>query len=67
MKLDPAVLELLNLDASNTTVSAGGSGCSSASASIITTQLPDGGQKKFFMKTAKGKEGDVMLTGEFLF
>ncbi|KAF2790388.1 Ketosamine-3-kinase [Melanomma pulvis-pyrius CBS 109.77] len=65
MKLDPAVIKLLNLDPETTTVSsAGGGGCSSASTSKITSKLVDGTEKCFFMKTGKGKEAEVMFAGE---
>ena len=64
MKLDPAVVELLQLDSSKTTVSsAGGGGCSSASTAKITTVLEDGREKCFFMKTATGKDAKVMFEG----
>ncbi|KAJ4373767.1 Mitochondrial distribution and morphology protein 12 [Neocucurbitaria cava] len=65
MKLDPAVVKLLGLDASNTTVStAGGGGCSSASTSKIVSQLENGQTKAFFLKTGSGKEAEVMFEGE---
>jgi protein-ribulosamine 3-kinase len=64
MKLDSAVAEMLKLDAAKTTVSsAGGGGCSSASTAKITTILPDGTEKKFFMKTGSGKDAEVMFEG----
>ncbi|OAG06638.1 Ketosamine-3-kinase [Paraphaeosphaeria sporulosa] len=65
MKLDPAVVELLRLDAEQTTVSsAGGGGCSSASTFKITSKLSDGTEKRFFMKTGKGGNAEVMFAGE---
>lgn len=64
MKLDPAVIKLLSLDPSNTTVSShGGGGMSSASTAKITTKLADGSEKKFFMKTASGKDAEIMFQG----
>ncbi|KLJ13489.1 hypothetical protein EMPG_09405, partial [Blastomyces silverae] len=63
MKLDQAVIDLLGLDTANTTVSRAGGGCSSASAAKITTKLADGTEKRFFMKTAIGEEGKVMVQG----
>ncbi|EEQ87438.2 fructosamine-3-kinase [Blastomyces dermatitidis ER-3] len=63
MKLDQAVIDLLSLDTANTTVSRAGGGCSSASAAKITTKLADGTEKRFFMKTATGEEGKVMVQG----
>jgi protein-ribulosamine 3-kinase len=67
MKLDPAVVKLLGLDATSTSVSsAGGGGCSSASTSKIVTKLQDGTEKAFFMKTGNGKDAKVMFEGEFL-
>jgi len=64
MKLDTAVIELLQLDSGKTTVSsAGGGGCSSASTAKITTILEDGSEKCFFMKTATGKDAKVMFEG----
>ncbi|KAF2109614.1 Fructosamine/Ketosamine-3-kinase [Lophiotrema nucula] len=65
MKIDPAVVKLLDIDPENTTVSsAGGGGCSSASTSRITTKLSDGTQKLFFMKSGSGKDAEVMFKGE---
>ena len=64
MKLDPAVVELLRLDAEHTTVSsAGGGGCSSAATSKITCKLRDCTEKRFFMKTGKGEEAEIMFAG----
>ncbi|PGH29248.1 1-phosphatidylinositol-3-phosphate 5-kinase [[Emmonsia] crescens] len=64
MKLDQAVLDLLHLDAAHTTVSRTAGGCSSASAAKISTKLTDGTEKRFFMKTATGPAGKVMVQGE---
>lgn len=65
MKVDSAVLKLLSLDPSRTTVSSSvGGGMSSASTSVIKTKLNDGREKNFFMKTAMGKEAEIMLRGE---
>ena len=64
MKLDDAVVELLQLDPEHTSVSsAGGGGCSSASTSKITCRLSDGSEKHFFMKTGKGGDAEVMFAG----
>jgi protein-ribulosamine 3-kinase len=64
MKLDSAISKLLNLDPSNTSVSAaGGGGSSSATTSKITTKLDDGTEKHFFLKTASGKDAEVMFEG----
>lgn len=64
MKLDSAVAAVLKADLARTTVSsAGGGGCSSASTAKITTTLQDGKEKKFFMKTGKGKHAEVMFEG----
>ncbi|KAJ4309970.1 Mitochondrial distribution and morphology protein 12 [Neodidymelliopsis sp. IMI 364377] len=65
MKLDPAVLKLLQLDSDTTSVSsAGGGGCSSASTSKIVSKLNDGTEKTFFMKTGSGSAAQVMFEGE---
>jgi len=65
MKLDSAIVKLLSLDPSNTTVSShGGAGMSSASTSRIETKQPDGSTKRFFLKTGSGKEAELMFTGE---
>ncbi|KAF2192529.1 Ketosamine-3-kinase [Zopfia rhizophila CBS 207.26] len=65
MKLDPAVIKLLNLDPENTSISSsGGGGCSSASTSKITSKLGDGTEKCFFMKTGSGKDAETMFEGE---
>lgn len=64
MKVDQAVIDLLNLDPDNTSVSsAGGGGCSSASTSKITSKSSDGTDQVFFMKTGKGEEAEVMFRG----
>lgn len=64
MRLDPAVAELLQLDPEQTTVSsAGGGGCSSASTLKITRKSPDGSELRFFMKTGKGEDAEVMFSG----
>jgi hypothetical protein len=64
MRLDPAVIQLLGLDPDKTYVSsAGGGGMSSASTSKIVSQLGDGTEKAYFMKTGSGKEADVMFEG----
>ena len=63
MKLDPAVIELLNLDPDQTTISSGSGGCSSASSFKIVSKLSDGSEKRFFMKSGKGKESQVMFEG----
>ena len=68
MKLDPAVIKLLNLDADHTTVtSAGGGGCSSASTSKITSKISDGTEKLFFMKTGHGEDAEIMFKGVRIF
>lgn len=36
---------------------------SSASTSRITSKMPDGSEKRFFMKTGTGKEAEVMFEG----
>lgn len=65
MKVDSAVLKLLQLDADTTSVSsAGGGGCSSASTSKIVSKLNDGTEKTFFMKTGSGSVAEVMFEGE---
>jgi protein-ribulosamine 3-kinase len=67
MKLDSALIKLLQLDPENTTVSsAGGGGCSSASTSKITSKDQDGREKTFFMKTGKGREAEIMFKGSTL-
>ncbi|KAF2202243.1 Ketosamine-3-kinase [Delitschia confertaspora ATCC 74209] len=63
MKLDPTVLELLNLDPSTTTVSSVG-GSSFAATSKITSKLLDGTEKHFFMKTGQGDDAEIMFQGE---
>ncbi|KAL8872608.1 MAG: hypothetical protein Q9174_001789, partial [Haloplaca sp. 1 TL-2023] len=63
MKLDPSVMKALSLDPSATTVSTHGSSGFNATAKISTT-LADGTQKHLFMKTAAGKDAEVMFRGE---
>lgn len=65
MKLDPVVVDRLGLDPEKTTVSStSGGGSSSASTWKITSQLDDGTEKTFFMKTGNGKEAGVMFQGK---
>ncbi|KAF1934410.1 Ketosamine-3-kinase [Didymella exigua CBS 183.55] len=65
MKVDPAVLKLLQLDGDATFVSsAGGGGCSSASTSRIVSKLNNGSENTFFMKTGSGNAAKVMFEGE---
>jgi hypothetical protein len=65
MKLDPAVVKLLGLNPEKTNVSsAGGGGSSSASTLKIMSQLDDGTDKAFFMKTGSGEEAEVMFQGK---
>ncbi|KAF1944304.1 Ketosamine-3-kinase [Clathrospora elynae] len=65
MVLDPALIKLLGLDPDKTKLSsAGGAGCSSASTSKIVSQRDNGTTKTFFLKTAHGKEAEIMFEGE---
>lgn len=65
MKIDSAILKLLQLDPDATSVSsAGGGGCSSASTSKIVSKLSDGTEKTFFMKTGSGSAAEVMFEGQ---
>ena len=64
MKVDSAILKLLQLDADSTSISsAGGGGCSSASTSKIVSKLSNGTEKTFFMKTGSGSAAEVMFEG----
>ncbi|KAI4258010.1 MAG: hypothetical protein LQ352_001400 [Teloschistes flavicans] len=63
MKLDSAVLEALALDPQSTSIKSHGSSGFNATAKISTT-LKDGTQKHLFMKTAPGKNAQVMFRGE---
>ena len=66
MKLDPAVLKVLDLNSDKTRVaSAGGGGCSSASTSKIISQLEDGTEKAYFLKTGSDKEAELMFQGTY--
>lgn len=65
MKLDSAVLKLLQLDPATTTVAAhGGGGMSSASTAKIKSEQSDGNVKEYFMKTGMGKDAEIMFEGE---
>ena len=64
MRVDLAVLKLLQLDAKCTYVStAGGGGCSSASTSKIVLKLNNGEEEVFFMKTGTGSSAEIMFEG----
>jgi len=61
LKLDPAILKVLSIDASNTTLAAhGGSGF--AFTGKVTSTV-DGKEKLYFVKTGKGKESSIMFAG----
>ena len=63
MKIDPAILRALSLSPSNTTLAAhGGSGF--ATTGKLTTTLPDGTKKQFFLKTGQGAASATMFAGE---
>ncbi|KAL8810761.1 MAG: hypothetical protein Q9223_002141 [Gallowayella weberi] len=63
MKLDPSILRALSLDPAVTTVASHGSSGFNATAKISTT-LESGTRKHFFMKTAPGKDAEIMFRGE---
>ncbi|KAL9011730.1 MAG: hypothetical protein Q9173_003451 [Seirophora scorigena] len=63
MKLNPSIIRVLSLDPNATTVTAHGSSGFNATAKISTT-LKDGTRKNFFMKTAPGKDAEIMFRGE---
>ncbi|KAL8761469.1 MAG: hypothetical protein Q9184_002404 [Pyrenodesmia sp. 2 TL-2023] len=63
MRLDPSVISALSLDPATTTVAAHGSSGFNATAKISTT-LKDGSQKYYFVKTAAGKDAEIMFRGE---
>jgi protein-ribulosamine 3-kinase len=64
-QIDPALISLLSLDASKTTISShGGAGMSSASTCRISTILSSGLRKDYFMKTGSGNWAEVMFEGE---
>ncbi|TGZ77798.1 fructosamine kinase [Ascodesmis nigricans] len=64
MKLDPAIISALDIDPTKATLTShGGSGFSSTYQ--LTTQLPDGSEKRYFVKTGKGEEARVMFEGEY--
>ncbi|KAH8674677.1 Fructosamine/Ketosamine-3-kinase [Tricladium varicosporioides] len=63
-KVDPAILSALSLDATTSTITShGGSGF--ASTFKITSKGNDDIEKLFFVKTRKGKESELMFTGEY--
>lgn len=66
MALDPAILALLKLDPSRTTVVPSGKGSSSASTSKITARFDDGSEKSFFLKTLTGELGPLLVHGMLL-
>ena len=62
IKVDPAILEALGLDESNTTIAShGGSGFASTF-KLSTTQ--DGKPKHYFVKTGTGADSEIMFKGE---
>lgn len=64
MKLDPAIVKLLDLDPDQTSITAAaGGGCSSASTFKITTKLGNGTHQNYFMKTGTGDDAKTMFEG----
>ncbi|KAL8841782.1 MAG: hypothetical protein Q9170_000815 [Blastenia crenularia] len=63
MKLDPCIIRALSLDPAASTVATHGSSGFNATAKISTT-LKDGTEKYYFMKTAPGKDAELMFRGE---
>lgn len=63
MQLDTAILQALNLSPSQTTAATHGSSGFSTTAKI-TTNLPDGTPKTFFLKTGAGPDAEIMFAGE---
>lgn len=62
MKLDPAIISALNLDASATKITShGGSGFSSTYQ--LLTKSSDGTPKKYFVKTGRGEDAAIMFAG----
>jgi hypothetical protein len=64
LKIDPAILKALSLDAATTTIAShGGSGF--ASTFKITSKGTDGEEKLYFVKQGSGRESEVMFAGIF--
>jgi len=64
-KVDSAIISLLSLDPSQTSLSSSsGIGMSSATTSKITTTLSDDTSKNYFLKSGNGREAEVMFAGE---
>lgn len=62
MKLDPAIISALNLDASATKITShGGSGFSSTYQ--LLTKSSDGTPQKYFVKTGRGEDAAIMFAG----
>jgi len=62
--VDPAILEVLGLDAETTKISShGGSGFASTF-KLSSVRKSDGQAVNYFVKTGAGAEADVMFTGE---
>lgn len=61
--VDPAILEALSLSPESTTLDTHGSS-GFASSFKLSTKLEDGTPKHFFVKTAGGKDAEVMFKGE---
>lgn len=60
--VDPAILEALGLDASQTKMSTHGS--SGFASSFKLSSTVDGREMNYFVKTASGKDSEVMFRGE---
>ena len=64
MKLDPAILRALSLSSSSNTTIASHGGSGFTTTTKITTTLPDGTPKHFFLKTSQSKDAETMFAGE---
>lgn len=63
-QVDPAIIEALGLDASATSMTSASAGSGFASTFKLATTV-DGKPKSYFVKTASGKDSEVMFRGEF--
>jgi hypothetical protein len=63
--VDPAIIEALGLDASATTMTSASGGSGFASTFKLSMTVA-GKPKSYFVKTASGKDSEVMFRGAFL-
>jgi len=64
LKIDPAILKALSLEASTTTIA--NHGVSGFATTLKITSTVDGKEKLFFVKTGTGRDSEIMFAGTLI-